>query len=506
MAQREDGEAGHKRLDRRAFLAAAGGIGAAIVVPGVAGSSARRRRPLIAAVPQRLEQAMRGHVFEQGQPGYNGARLVYNERFDSVMPRAVARPIDAADVQGAVRWAVARGVLLRARSGGHSYEGYSTVPGGVMLDLRKMNGISVDHHAKTATIGAGAQLIDVYSGLAAQGATIPAGSCPSVGVAGVTLGGGMGLAGRAFGLTTDNLLGAKIVTADGKLRQVDKHTNPDLFWALRGGGGGNFGVVTQFTFKIHPLPARASYFNVSFPWSSASEALDAWQSWAPHTRDQITSIFHLNAGGGSNSVNANGQYLGPASDLGSLLGPLRSVPGASVSTFEESYLSLQMLLAGCAHISLPACHTAGTAPGGTLQRMSFRAKSDYVTHALPGAGRQKLISAIEARAGQPGSGAILFDAYGGAINRVPANATAFVHRNHLFCIQYLSYNGTLTWLEQTRSSMHPYTSGQCYQNYIDRDLPHWQQAYYGSNYPRLKSIRQTIDPHHFFTFPQAIGR
>jgi hypothetical protein len=503
MAQREDGEGAPDRIDRRGFLSAAGAAGVSMTWPSAV--TARRRRPLIAAVPQRLEQAMRGHVFERGQPGYAGARLVYNELFDSVMPSAVARPIDAADVQGAVRWGVAHGVSLRPRSGGHSYEGYSTVPNGVVLDLRKMNGISVDHHAKTATIGAGAQLIDVYTGLASRGATIPAGSCPSVGIGGHAMGGGMGLAGRAFGLTTDNLVGAKIVTADGKLRKVNKHTNPDLFWALRGGGGGNFGIVTEFSFAIHSLPSSASFFFVNWPWSSASDALDAWQGWAPHARDQLTSIFHLNAGGG-NSVSVSGQYLGPASDLGSLLGPLRSVPGASVSSGQESYANLQLLFAGCSHISLPACHTVGTATGGTLARASFRAKSDYVTHALSGTARQKLISAIETRASQSGSGAILFDSYGGAINRVAPGATAFVHRNALFCIQYLSYNGPLTWLAQTRSSMHPFVSGQCYQNYIDRHLPHWQQAYYGSNYPRLQSIRTSIDPHHFFNFPQAIGR
>ena len=503
MAQRNDGEGLPDGLDRRAFLSAAGGAAVALTVPGAA--AAKRRKPLIAAVPNRLQQAMKGHVFQKGQPGYNGARLVYNELFDWVMPQYVARPIGASDVQGAVRWAVAKGVPLRARSGGHSYEGYSTVPGGVMLDLRKMNGISVNKRAKTATVGAGAQMIDVYNKLATNGATVPGGSCPSVGISGVTLGGGMGLAARAFGLTTDNVLGAKIVTADGQLRKVDKHNNPDLYWALRGGGGGNFGVVTEFTFRIHPLPKAASYFFVNWPWSSASAALDAWQQWAPHARDQLTSIFHLNAGSG-NSVDVSGQYMGRASDLSSLLAPLRSAPGASISTGQESYFNLQMLFAGCAHIGLTACHTVGAATGGTLPRESFRAKSDYVTKTLSGTARQKLISAIETRNSQPGSGAILFDCYGGAINRVAPDATAFAHRNALFCIQYLSYNGTKTWLEQTRSSMHKYVSGQCYQNYIDRDLPHWQQAYYAGNYSRLQSIRKTIDPHHFFNFPQAIGR
>jgi FAD/FMN-containing dehydrogenase len=110
------------------------------------------------------------------------------------------------------------------------------------------------------------------------------------------------------------------------------------------------------------------------------------------------------------------------------------------------------------------------------------------------------------RNGLPGSGAILFDSYGGAINRVAPSSTAFVHRRELFCIQYLSYNGGAAWLGQTHGAMRPYVSGQAYQNYIDAGLSGWQQAYYGQNYARLKSIRRSIDPHHFFNFPQAIGR
>jgi len=375
-----------------------------------------------------------------------------------------------------------------------------------VLDLRNLRSISVDGRARTATVGAGAQLIDVYAGLAARGATIPAGSCPSVGIAGVTLGGGMGLAARRLGLTTDNLLAARIATADGKLRQVDGRTDPDLLWALRGGGGGNFGIVTQLVFRAHRLPSSAAYFFVSWPWSSASDAIAAWQGWAPHARDELTSILHLNATPGGPSVTVSGQYFGPSGRLGGLLSPLAAVPGASISTGDRSYFNLQMIFAGCAHIGLPACHTVGTSAGGTLPRATFRAKSDYVTRPLSSAGRGTLISAVEARSGQSGSGAILFDSYGGAINRVAANATAFVHRNALWCIQYLTYNGGAGWLSQTYGRMRPYVSGMAYQNYIDRDLSHWQRAYYGANYPRLLATRRRVDPDHVFNFPQAIGR
>jgi FAD/FMN-containing dehydrogenase len=493
-------------IARREFLAAAGAAGLSLALPGGGDVAAARRRRLGSAPIGGLQRVMRGHVFTPGSPGFNAVAHVYNERFDYETPLAVARPIDGADVRAAVRWAVGHGVPLRARSGGHSYAGYSTISNGVVLDLHRMNGISVNHHAGTATIGAGAQLIDVYNGLSRRGATIPGGSCPSVGITGVTLGGGMGLAGRQFGLSADNLVGAQLVSADGRLRTVDRHTNPDLLWALRGGGGGNFGVVTQLTFKIHPLPRSAAYFLVSWPWSEASEALAAWQNWAPHARDALTSIFHLSGGGGVASVSVTGQYFGPTQDLGHLLAPLRSVPGASISTGSLAYLTLQLLWAGCLHESVSACHTVGTAPGGTLARASFRAKSDYVSTPLSGQARTILIEAVESRASQPGSGAILFDSYGGAINRVHPGASAFVHRSELFCMQYLTYNGSASWLNQVYGRMRPHVSGMAYQNYIDAQLGSWRQAYYGSNYPRLESIRRAVDPHHYFNFPQAIGR
>jgi FAD/FMN-containing dehydrogenase len=494
-------EIGRRRfLARLAALAAGGGL-----LGAPRGSLARTTRR-VTTMPRTLQQAMRGHVFERRSPGYAGAAHVYNERFDGVLPAAVARPLDAADVRGAMRWLLAHDKPLRARSGGHSYAGYSTLSGGVVLDLRNLRRVSVDHRRRTATVGAGAQLIDVYAGLARRGATIPAGSCPSVGIAGVTLGGGMGLAARALGLTTDNLLAAQIVTADGRLRQVDKRTDPDLLWALRGGGGGNFGVVTEFTFRAHPLPASAAYFFVSWPWSSAAEAIAAWQAWAPHARPELTSILHLNAGGGSPSVGVSGQYLGPASGLAGLLTPLRNVPGAGIVTGDQDYLGLQLRWAGCAHVGLVQCHTSGTAAGGTLERASFRAKSDYVKRALSPAAIAALLTAAERRASQPGSGALLMDAYGGAINRVHPQATAFVHRDALFCIQYLSYGGGAAWLDQTHAAMRPHVSGSAYQNYIDADLTGWQSAYYGRNYRRLKQIREVIDPEHRFNFPQAIGR
>jgi FAD/FMN-containing dehydrogenase len=504
---------------RRQFLATAGvallsGCSGASVAGGVrrfrAGVGAPAGRgssaPSAAAVPRRLAEAIRGHVFVRGAPGFSGAAHVYNERFDRVLPRLVARPLDTADVAAAVRWAVARDVALRARSGGHSYAGYSTLPDGLVLDLRKLGAVAVDRSSGIATIGAGAPLINVYTTLAAHGRTIPAGSCPSVGIGGHALGGGMGLAGRAFGLACDHIVGATIVTAEARVRHVDEHHDPDLLWALKGGGGGNFGVVTELRLRTEQMPSSASYFFASWPWSSASEVIDTWIGWAPHAPDGVTSILHLNAAGSSPSVQVSGQYIGSAAALGGVLAPLRAIPGASVSSGQDDYLRLQMVFAGCASDTFAQCHTVGTFPGGTFPRASFNAKSDYIDRPLSAAGRQALIAATEARIGQPGTGAILFDAYGGAINRVAPGATAFVHRGDLCCVQYLSYGGGDGWLRSAYAGMRPYVSGRAYQNYIDASLTGWQQAYYGANYRRLESIRRRVDPHHTFNFPQAIGR
>lgn len=512
-------EAHEEPLSRRAFIAGAAGGSCGLVLAACGGSrhpSAAKPKPSVpprrtrakrrvSTTPRHLEDAIRGQVFERGSEGYAAAAPIYNERFDSVLPRAIARPLDVNDVGAAVRWAVTNGVRLVARSGGHSYAGYSTIANGVVLDLREIRSVRVDRMARTATVGPGAQIIDVYAKLAAAGATIPAGSCPSVGIGGHALGGGMGLAGRRFGLASDNLLAADLVTFDGVLHRIDADSDPDLLWGLRGGGGGNFGVVTSFTFNIHPIPKTAAWFVISYPWEVASDALAAWLDWAPRAPDALTSSYGLNAAASGASVAVLGQYFGAAGDLDSLLSPITKFNGASVSAADQDYFALQLRWAGCAERSTQGCHTAGTRPGGRLSRARFYAGSDYLDRPLDKTARSILISAIEERATKAGSGAILFDSYGGQINRLAPDASAFVHRNSLCCVQYLTYDGDDAWLQRTRASMRPYVSGYAYQNYIDPTLKAWRHAYYGSNYPRLVANQRRVDPHHFFRFPQAIG-
>src|SRR5215211_1415596 len=246
-------------LDRRAFL----GLGAAGAL-GAAWPAATEAAPPSKRAARALRSAVRGPVLFPRTPGYGSARLVYNARYDGTRPLAVVQPLDTRDVQAVVAWARRFDVRIVPRSGGHSYAGYSTVADGVVVDLARLSAIRVA--GGRATVGPGAQLIDVYSKLASRGLLIPAGSCPSVGIAGLALGGGHGLSGRRFGLTTDNLRAATIVTADGRARHVDADTNEDLYWACRGGGGGNFGIATSLTLRTHRA-SRAAYFFVSWPWS-----------------------------------------------------------------------------------------------------------------------------------------------------------------------------------------------------------------------------------------------
>jgi len=456
---------------------------------------------------RQLRRAVRGPVRTPG----NSSGLLYNERYDGIKPLAVLVAADAGDVQAAVRWAARHEVPITARSGGHGYAGYASRRGGLVVDLRRLDRISVSRGSRRAVVGPGAQLVDVYRKLASAGATIPAGSCPSVGIGGHALGGGMGLAGRRFGLTCDNVASLRIVTADGRLLTCDAHTNPDLYWACRGGGGGNFGIVTRFEMRTHAV-GDASWFLVRWPWASAGAALAAWQALAPDTTSRLTSIFSLGTGFGGPTVTALGQYFGSEAKLRSLVRPLTAVAGAGLSSGTSGYLALQKRWAGCASISSAACHTEGTEPGGTLQRARFAAKSDYVAKPLSSAGRAALLGAIERRQAQgSGSGALLLDAYGGAINRVAQDATAFVHRDVLFGIQELAYFSSagqrraLAWLRSTHAALAPFTTGAGYQNYIDPALSNWKRAYYGENYERLVDVKRRHDPDEVFTFAQAIG-
>jgi FAD/FMN-containing dehydrogenase len=487
-------------------------------------------------------QLSTGRLVRPESPGYYPARLQFDPRFDDARPSGIAYCAIPADVSACLAFARRFGVPIAVRSGGHSYGGWSTTSG-LVIDVGPMSRVSVDAASGTARVGAGTLLIDLYDKLAAHGRAVPGGSCPTVGVAGLALGGGVGVVGRLYGLTCDNVLAVQIVTADGVVRECSETSNPDLFWACRGGGGGSFGVVTEFTLRTHPAPDLVLFF-LQWPWSQAGSVVSAWQAWAPAAPDELWSNLHLSAapGGAEPQVSVGGTYAGGIGEAQGLLDRLYAAVGsAPSSTFMQSepYLTVMLVEAGCATLSVAQCHLPWQNPAGALGRVPELATSDFYTARLPPAGIGALLGHVEQMglvSGAPGAaGGVAFDAFGGAINGVSPAATAFVHRDALFLAQYTttwtaqSPGGQLSegraghggpgdaagamsadvrrqraWLASFRAVMRPYASGQAYQNYADPDLADWQRAYYGANYPRLQRIKAAVDPADLFHFPQSI--
>ena len=195
---------------------------------------------------------LKGTLVRPTSASYATAKQLFQPRFDSIHPQAVVECASVADVQHAIAFARQHSIRIAPRSGGHSYAGYSSGPG-MVIDVTRLSHISVDAATGVATVGAGARLIDVYHAMAGAGRAMPGGTCPTVGIAGLALGGGQGVVGRKYGLTCDAMTSVQIVDADGRSLQCDAAHNPDLFWASRGGGGGNFGIATSFTFRTAPL-------------------------------------------------------------------------------------------------------------------------------------------------------------------------------------------------------------------------------------------------------------
>ncbi len=227
-----------------------------------------------------LAAAVSGRLLRSGSSGWDSARQVENPRYDGADPQGILRAASAADVQAGLAFARNTRTPVALRAGGHSYTGWSAggaagtdVPRSLVISTQDLDEVTV-HDDGTATIGPGAQLADVYATLARAGRAIGAGSCPTVGTGGLTLGGGVGVLVRSFGLTCDQLTGVTLVTPDGTVRQVSATADPDLFWACRGGGGGTVGVVTSMTFRTQPAP-EVLLFRLVFPWSSAAAVVRA---------------------------------------------------------------------------------------------------------------------------------------------------------------------------------------------------------------------------------------
>ncbi|MGC3000703.1 FAD-binding oxidoreductase [Streptomyces sp. G35A] len=513
-------------MERRTFIA---GTAAALTTAACTGKdsgapsrSPASRTPLTptratAAAPAdwtALARDLDGPLVRPGDRDWQTARRLYNTRFDGLKPAAVAYAGHADDIRTALAFARARSVPVAIRNGGHSYAGWSSGDHRLIIDVSKLAAVRASSGG--AVIGAGAKLIDVYRGLAAKGVTVPGGSCPTVGISGLTLGGGHGVVSRAYGLTCDSLTGATLITADGEQLTADATRNKDLFWALRGAGNGTFGVVTELRFRTHPAP-RSVTGHLTWPWAKAAAVMAAWQEWGPDQPDEIWSSLHLaNTPGGTPGVSVTVFSLGTYGELQNAVDRLADRVGASasgVSLRRRSYEASMELYAGCSSFADDAqCHLPGGTPGrsprGALSRETYSARSDFFDRSLDAAGIRTLLAQVRGVRG--GSGSIAFTALGGAVNRVAPTATAFVHRRSRMLAQYLaswSANGSgaaaEAWLTSAHRAMRPHASGAAYQNYPDPTLTHWRRAYYGDAAPRLARLKKRYDPQRVFTHPQA---
>jgi FAD/FMN-containing dehydrogenase len=349
--------------------------------------------------------------------------------------------------------------------------------------------------------------------VARQGMALPAGSCPTVGVAGLALGGGQGVLSRAWGLTCDHVTAVEIVTADGRLLTADADHEPDLFWACRGGGGGSFGVVTRLRFALQPAQRVTTWYR-RWDYHDAADVLSGWQAWAASSPRRMWSTCKLLTRPGESTASAqvSGTWLGDPAGLDAELARVVDAVGhRPVGSSRASYgfLPAMLALAGCSTVSAARCSTPRTAFGGVSHVLAAAMPAPAVATAVDRVARRHA-------QGHPRQSGVSFDVLGGAVGDLAPDATAFPHRRALAVAQYTvgwpfeqqgaAVRADLRWLHGFRDAMTPYVGGAAYVNYADPRLQHWQQAYYGANYPRLQQVKARVDPEGLFRFPQSVER
>lgn len=505
-------------MDRRQFLvvslasaaltACGGGGGGGSNNPGSSSSSSAANDSWA-----ELDGQLTGRVIRPGNSQYENLRPVFNTRFDSIKPAAVVRCANAQDVQKVLAFAQDNKLALVPRSGGHGYAGYSTSEGGIVLDLNNMSAIILGNG--TATIGAGAKLVDVYDQLTAKGVAIPIGSCLSVGIGGLAQGGGIGIVDRAYGLTCDNLLSAEVVLADGRLVTCDADNHPELFWALRGGGGGNFGVVTQFTFKTHAT-SDITTLEADFDFKDFVVVMSAWQAWPDSLPNHIWAQVIPSWGSPSipPRLYLRAFCIGSQAEMAGYWQQFLTVAKCTPLAMGQSTNSYRATMLGNCATNTAACHIVGYDPAGRAQRNAFAASSDFFHEPITEAGLLVLKQAILDSQTAGNYGMMIMDLMRGAIDDFAPDETAFIHRGALFSVEYYTYfpqgtaNATVdkaqAWVNSFRQTMQPWSSGGAYVNYIDPLITNWVQAYYGANYPRLQQVKATYDPAGFFNLPQGV--
>lgn len=435
-----------------------------------------------------------GRIVTPEDPNYEQART-NNNLNNPKYPSLIVFCQRTKDVVNALKWARENNEPFRVRSGRHSYENYSLLNKGLVIDISDMNNMAINLQDMSVKIEAGANLGKVYRELWEKGVTIPAGTESSVGVVGLTLGGGMGMLSRLFGLTCDNLLELEIVIAGGqdgaKIIQANRQNNNDLFWASCGGGGGNFGIVTSLTFKLHAI-SEVSLFSITWGWTDFELAFDTWQKWAPFTDMRLTSQIELKTKEVGEIV-SQGEFVGSAAELKKLLRPLRKA-GSPINIWIKEVPYIKAV----EFFDLPSGN----------QPVFYKRSGSFIERPLPFEAI-KTMKEFLTHAPNPNT-TIWQQSLRGAVSEITPNRTAYFYRNAIMAQEYnTSWKKTdeekqnIEWVEDIRRALSPYTTGD-YVNFPDRFIQDWPTAYYGRNFRRLREVKTKYDPFNIFQFPQSI--
>ncbi|MBN8971795.1 MAG: FAD-binding oxidoreductase [Rhizobiales bacterium] len=437
-----------------------------------------------------LRQAVRGEVVVPGDLAYDHARKVWNGMIDR-RPAAIVYCAGSDDVVAAVNFARARSSLVAVRSGGHNIGGASVCDGGLVIDLSRMKQIEVDPVRRTARAQAGLNLGEFDTATQAHGLATTMGINADTGIAGLTLGGGFGKLGRKHGLSCDNLIAAEIVMADGRLLRTSAAEHPDLFWAIRGGGG-NFGIVTTFEYQLYPVGPMLLAGSVVHPYDRARDAMRFYNAFAKAAPDELSLDAALvTMPTGERVLGISACYIGPIDEGERVVKSLRA-HGAPLQDdiAPRSYVDIQ---------------SAGDPLFPRGRRYYWKAQ---FLRELSDAAIDTLLTSY---ATAPAESLLVLQQVGGAIARVPANATPYVNRDAAYdCFPISIWDdpaddaARIRWARGLWDAMRPFSTGGVYANNLGDEGTERIEAAYGENYARLLALKTKYDPTNFFRLNQNI--
>jgi FAD/FMN-containing dehydrogenase len=448
---------------------------------------------------QEFRNSMRGDVVAPGDAAYEEGRAVWNGMIDR-RPALIARCAGTEDVISAIKFARSEGLTVAVRGGAHNVAGNATCDDGLVIDLSPMKGISVDPEARTVRVEGGATWGEVDAETQAHGLATTGGLVTSTGVAGFTLGGGIGWLMRKHGLACDNLIAAEIVTAEGQTLRVSETENAELLWGLRGGGG-NFGVVTQFEFRLYPVSQVIAGL-VAWPADAAGDILRAWREWVKHAPDDVCTMAAF--------LYAPPEPFVPPEVVGH---PIFAIACLHLDADSSAEADLQPLrdLGPAVDVIGPMPYTMvqGMFDAGVPRGSRNYWRSSFLDDLSDGA-----IEAILAHTGGIPAplGQLHVHQMGGAMSRVPAGATAFGSRDAKFLMNYIGLwhdpsqdEANTAWVRGASDAMEPYSTGARYVNFLaDEGEAGVNAAYAGETRERLQNLKARYDPTNFFHLNQNI--